>query len=94
MATAENKTQKREKKPPKTIDPGLVLSKVNLTEREVQAIYGVGIRKLRRMRMTGDGPRFLKISGEIGKPGGRVLYPAVDLRSWMESRPCGGGRAA
>lgn len=68
--------------------------KVNASEREVSAHYGIGLRQLRLMRMRGDGPRWIKVSGRIGQRGGRVLYPLRDLEDWLASRPGGGGRAA
>jgi hypothetical protein len=65
--------------------------KLNLTEREVEASRGIGRRQLRRLRMQpGKGPKWLKVSGEIGRRGGRVLYPAADLDQWLAQRPSGG----
>jgi len=68
-------------------------TKLNLTEKEVEATRGIGCRQLRLMRMRGTGPRWLKISGEVGRRGGRVVYPVADLEAWLASRP-GGGEAA
>jgi len=65
-------------------------AKNNLCESEVCAIYGIGVRQLRLMRMRGEGPRWLKVSGSIGKTGGRILYPLADLLAWLDSRPSGG----
>ena len=67
------------------------MEKVMLNEREVQLTRGVGIAQLRRMRLRGTGPRFIKISGEIGKRGGRVVYPVKDLDAWLAQQPSGGG---
>jgi hypothetical protein len=64
--------------------------KRNLTEREVNATYGLGIRQLREMRMRGNGPKFIKVSGTTGRRGGRVLYPVVSLERWLASCPAGG----
>jgi len=64
--------------------------KINLTEREVNASYGLGVRQLRLMRMRNTGPRFLKVAGRIGQRGGRVLYPVADLEHWLQTRPGGG----
>jgi hypothetical protein len=47
--------------------------KRNLTEIETEAIYGLPKRQLRKMRMRGSGPRWVKTSGKIGRPGGRAL---------------------
>jgi hypothetical protein len=68
--------------------------KQNLTEREVSEIYRIGTRQLRLMRLRGKGPRFLKVSGQLGHSGGRILYPVADLEAWLASRPSGGERVA
>jgi len=65
-------------------------AKLNLTESEVQATRGIGVRQLRTMRMRGIGPRFIKISGSIGQRGGRVLYPVAELDAWLSQCPGGG----
>ena len=72
----------------------MVAEKRNLTEIEVSNLYGIGIRQLRYMRMRGDGPIWVKISGTVGRRGGRVLYPVSDLDAWMRSRPGSGERSA
>jgi len=64
--------------------------KACLTETEVQVLYGIGIVQLRKMRGRGVGPRFIKISGAMGKCGGRVVYPVKDLEAWLATMPCGG----
>jgi hypothetical protein len=64
--------------------------KRNLTEIETEAIYGLPKRQLRMMRMRGSGPRWVKTSGQIGRPGGRVLYPVDSLEEWFARRPGGG----
>jgi hypothetical protein len=64
--------------------------KKDLTEIELSAIYGIGLRQLRLMRMRGSGPRYLKVSGSLFKVGGRVLYRVEDIESWLASRPSGG----
>ena len=48
--------------------------KSHITESEAATIFGIGVRQFRNMRMRGDGPPWIKISGQIGHPGGRVLY--------------------
>ena len=70
------------------------IRKQNLTELEVSLEHGIGLRQLRRMRLLGIGPRFIKISGELGKPGGRILYSVAAVEEWLKSRPTGGGAAA
>lgn len=65
--------------------------KKNLTEREVEATYGIRSRHLRLMRARNTGPRYLKISGGLGKRGGRILYPVAELEGWLGRCPTGGG---
>jgi hypothetical protein len=60
------------------------------TEREVHQQFGVGIRQLRAMRMRGTGPGWVKVSGQLGKPGGRILYDLDAVSLWMRSRSHGG----
>ena len=69
-------------------------TKLNLTEREVEQTRGLGRRQLRLMRMKGCGPRWIKVSGKLGRRGGRVLYPVAALDEWLAQCPGGGGRAA
>ena len=64
--------------------------KLNLTEKEVAATRGIGLRQLRSMRMRGNGPKWFKISGKIGQTGGRVVYPAAALDEWLRNCPGGG----
>jgi hypothetical protein len=64
--------------------------KAYLTETEVSARYGLGIRFLRLARMRGNGPRWAKYSGALGKSGGRVIYKSSDIEIWIASRPQGG----
>jgi hypothetical protein len=70
------------------------MEKINLSEKEVAASRGIGLRQLRMMRMRGVGPRYIKISGRIGESGGRVLYPVRDLDAWLQSCPSGGEQTA
>ena len=50
-----------------------------LTTEEAAAHVGVSPRTLERYRVTGAGPRFLKV-------GRKVLYRLADLDAWLESR--------
>jgi hypothetical protein len=70
------------------------LMKKNLSEKEIEQLYGVGRRLLQGMRMRSEGPPFIKISGRLGARGGRVVYPVAGLEAWLASRPSGGGSAA
>lgn len=65
-----------------------------LTEREIQETRGIGCGQLRRMRLHGVGPRFIKVAGTLGRVGGKILYPVKDLDAWIATLPTGGGPAA
>ena len=65
-------------------------TRINANEREIFELFGIGIRQLRQMRMANTGPKFIKISGEIGKTGGRVVYPIAAVERWLETQPTGG----
>jgi len=70
------------------------IEKILLNEREAAAALGVGVNLLRRWRMANRGPRFVKLSGRIGRTGGRVAYPIAALYEWLESLPAGGSKQA
>lgn len=67
------------------------MEKQNLTEKEVSEKYSIGLRLLRNMRMHGEGPTFIKISGTLGETGGRIVYPVAAVDAWLSSMPAGGG---
>jgi len=64
-----------------------------ITEKQVAERFAIGLRQLRKMRVFGTGPRFTKISGAIGRTGGRVVYAIADVLAWIASRPSGGESA-
>jgi predicted site-specific integrase-resolvase len=60
---------------------------VNLmTEQDVSKRLNVSVASLRRWRLLGRGPSFLKV-------GSLVRYRPEDLEAWLTSRPTGGSRA-
>jgi hypothetical protein len=63
----------------------------NLTPKQIAEIFNIGLHHLALMRMRGTGPAFIKISGQVGKSGGRVLYPVAGVKEWLASAPTGGG---
>ena len=91
--TKETKREPRPHSPLASSNVGL-LAKSHLSEREVPLRYSIGCRQLRAMRLRGDGPRFIKVSGTLGQPGGRIVYPVVEFEKWLAGLPVGGGRAA
>jgi predicted DNA-binding transcriptional regulator AlpA len=54
-----------------------------LNEREVARITGLSLATVRRWRLLGMGPQYLKI-------GAAVRYDPSDFQSWMSSLPRGG----
>lgn len=50
-----------------------------LNQREASAFLRLSERTLERLRLTGDGPRFVKA-------GRRVVYRAEDLEAWITER--------
>jgi predicted DNA-binding transcriptional regulator AlpA len=55
-----------------------------LNEHDVARVTGLSVASVRRWRLLGRGPRFLKI-------GAAVRYRLEDLQAWLETRPTGGG---
>jgi len=54
-----------------------------LNEHDVARITNMSIATIRRWRLFGRGPRYIKI-------GAAVRYKLEDLSAWLESRPTGG----
>lgn len=54
-----------------------------LTEHDIARITGLSLASVRRWRLSGQGPRYLKL-------GRAVRYQRVDLAAWLQSRPTGG----
>lgn len=58
-----------------------------LNEKDVARITGLSLATVRRWRLFGQGPRYLKI-------GAAVRYKPGDLTAWLETRPSGGQKPA
>lgn len=54
-----------------------------LNEHDVARITGMSLASIRRWRLVGAGPRYLKI-------GASVRYRAEDLQVFLNTRPTGG----
>lgn len=65
-----------------------------LSDLQVQAEYGIPRATLRKWRLFGGGPRWRKISGKVGRPGGCVRYRRADVELFIDQAPGGGGPAA
>lgn len=57
------------------------------TDIEVAAYLGISVSTVRRWRLTGGGPRWVRI-------GTSVRYPLGDLEAFVASLPSGGGTQA
>jgi predicted DNA-binding transcriptional regulator AlpA len=55
-----------------------------MTEHEVARVTGLSVATVRRWRLLGQGPRYLKI-------GSAVRYRPEAIYEFIESRPTGGG---
>jgi predicted DNA-binding transcriptional regulator AlpA len=60
-----------------------VLMESLLTENEVSAYLKVSLACLRRWRLVGDGPKYVKVNN-------LVRYREVDLQAWVEQLPSAG----
>jgi excisionase family DNA binding protein len=54
------------------------------TDNEAAVYLGVSVSKVRRWRLMGGGPRWIRI-------GGSIRYPLADLEAYVASLPSGGG---
>jgi predicted DNA-binding transcriptional regulator AlpA len=64
----------------------MAITRINdqlLNEQEVARITGLSLATVRRWRLLGTGPQYLKI-------GAAVRYRPSDFQSWMNSLPRGG----
>ena len=55
-------------------------------EKEVATQLAISLASLRRWRVEGRGPRYLKL-------GASVRYRIADVEDWLASRPAGGDGA-
>jgi predicted DNA-binding transcriptional regulator AlpA len=67
----------------KNMETKMVLESL-LSEREVARCLAVSLATIRRWRLLGGGPKYLKI-------GSSVRYQPSELKAYLESRPMGGG---
>jgi predicted DNA-binding transcriptional regulator AlpA len=65
--------------------PSTETTRHNLTDIEVSQYLHVSISTVRRWRLTGGGPRWVRIGG------GSIRYPLADLEAYVASLPSGGG---
>jgi hypothetical protein len=56
-------------------------------EHQLAAMLNISVATLRRWRLLGYGPKFIKL-------GAAVRYQIKDVNLWLSSQPAGGFRAA
>lgn len=56
-----------------------------LRETDIAARTDVSLALVRKWRLVGNGPKFIKL-------GSAVRYREEDLNEWLGNRPSGGGR--
>lgn len=56
-----------------------------LNESQIAETLGIAVATVRRWRLHGRGPRFIKV-------GAAVRYDQRDFQDWLASRPAGGER--
>lgn len=59
-------------------------AEVLLRESDVARILGLSLAAIRRWRVSGKGPKFLKVGGAT------VRYRRSDLERWLAAQPTGG----
>jgi hypothetical protein len=57
-----------------------------LSDREINATYGLGEALLKKLRMRNIGPEFRRFGHRT------ILYDVVRLEEWIAAQPKGGGR--
>lgn len=58
-----------------------------LNEHQVARMVGMSVATVRRWRVFGQGPRYIKVSGAA------VRYKMGDVKAYLDTRPTGGGQA-
>lgn len=60
----------------------IMTRKTLLSSPEAAAYLGLRDQTLRKKRMTGDGPRYIRLGGRRGK----VCYSEQELENWLNAR--------
>jgi hypothetical protein len=55
-----------------------------LNEHQVAQVLNLSVGTIRRWRLLGRGPRFLKVGGVL------VRYRPTDVYGWLDAQPSGG----
>jgi excisionase family DNA binding protein len=63
-------------------------SNQQLTDVQVADYLNVSVSTVRRWRLTGGGPRWVRIGGSS------IRYPIADLEAYVANSPSGGGHEA
>ena len=77
----------------KTVSSPGIDTIVNLAGEGVAALHRIGLWQFLRIRASSSGRRFIKVSAQMGRRGGRRLYPVgpgrLALQSASDGRPEG-----
>jgi predicted DNA-binding transcriptional regulator AlpA len=60
--------------------PGIDTLRLVLTEDEAARLLRLSARTLQRLRLEGEGPRFVRLTGR------RIGYAISDLEAWVRAR--------
>jgi hypothetical protein len=59
---------------------------VLVSPKQLAARLGISLRTLERLRYTGEGPAFNRVSGGMRR--GRVMYRWSQVQAWLDKRQC------
>jgi predicted DNA-binding transcriptional regulator AlpA len=74
------------KEPPQDLGSAISHNQNLVTEHEVACLTAMSVATVRRWRLLGQGPKFIKL-------GSAVRYRPEDISAWFRSRPTGGDSA-
>jgi hypothetical protein len=74
----------------RTIDKSLLdRERTNLTDVQVAHYLNISVSSVRRFRLSGVGPRWVRLAGSSS-----IRYPIADLEAYVANSPSGGGVTA
>ncbi|CAI9121340.1 helix-turn-helix transcriptional regulator [Brytella acorum] len=59
---------------------GLMSASIIVSERDAEPYTGLSVRTLQRLRLTGQGPSYVQLTGR------RIAYRLSDLEEWVAQR--------
>jgi excisionase family DNA binding protein len=70
----------------RTINKTILDRRANLTDVEVAEYLNISSSTVRRWRLNGGGPRWVRLAGSSS-----IRYPIADLEAYVANSPSGGG---